>query len=374
MPLWTTTALALVLTRPALAQEATLVEDEPAPQDQLAPDDAPVQDGDLVQDDELQALPSDEAVAPYTPEPAPVDPAALWEHMAPEALLEGVLQAIEQRDFAGALGRLDVLGRTAGGPRVDYERGRVFELQEDWEQALAAYDAAAVGVQPGPLASDVHFRRALVLDDLGRHKEAIAVLKSLRRSDALAEGAGAALALERGVADLRRGKERRGARRIAKALAELPEGAHPWMRARARHAVLAAELHDAAELALEGNKKAARNLEKRARAMKMAEEQVAVIARLGEVEYILAGLRDLGDAYLQLHDDFRAAPPPRGLSAEQVAIYREQVDQKAGALPRKALNFYEMGLELATRRGWEGRLLDDIRARHSAVREELEAG
>jgi tetratricopeptide (TPR) repeat protein len=356
MPLWTTTALALALCLPARAEEVPQVGD------------------DLIENNDLQALPVEEAVAPYAPEPAVVDPAALWEHMAPEALLQGVLQAIEQRDFAGAFGRLDVLGRTAGGPRVDYERGRVFELQEDWEQALAAYDAAAAGVQPGPLASDVHFRRALVLDDLGRHKDAIAVLKSLRRSDALAEGAGAAIDLERGVADLRRGKERRGARRIAKALSALPEGAHPWMRARARHAVLAAELSDAAELQLEGNKKAARNLERRARAMKKAEEQVAVIARLGEVEYILAGLRDLGDAYLQLHDDFRAAPPPRGLSEDQVAIYREQVDQKAGALPRKALSFYEMGLELATRRGWEGRLLDDIRARHSAVREELEAG
>ncbi len=354
--------LPCLVTALVLAGAARADDPAPAPAD-AAPLAVPAEDAPL------------EALAPAAaPPPAPVDPTALWEFMAPEALLEGVLQAIDQRDFDGALARLEVLARTAGGPRVDYERGRVLELQEDWTAALAAYDAAAATVAPGPLASDVAFRRALVLDDLGRHDEARLALKALSRSDALAPGAHAAIALEQGVCDMRRGKERRGARRIAKALAALPEGAHPWMRARARHAVLAAELADAAGLVLEGDKRAARNLERRARAMKSAESHLTVIAQLGEVEYILAGLRDLGDAYLQLHDDFVAAPAPRKLDADQVEIYRQKVDEQAGALPRKALGFYEMGLELATRRGWEGAVLDDIRARHAAVRDELERG
>lgn len=332
---------------------------------------APVEEP--AQDDVLEALPDVEELAPAPVEV--VDPAEVWRTMAPEVLLDQILAAIDQRDFAGAMGRLDVLEQTAGGPRIDYERGRVLELQEQWDAALAAYERAALVVVPGPLESDIQFRSALVLDDLGRSAEARSVLKKLAKSSALAEGAHAAIDLELGISDMRWGKTRRGNRKIGRALTELEGGTdHPWMQARARHAVLAAALEDAAELELEGNKKAARNLERRARAMKDAEAQITRIAELGELEYILAGLRDLGDAYLQLHDDFVAAPAPRRLTADQVGLYREQVDKRAAALPRKALGFYEMGLDLAVRRGWEGELLEDIRKRHIQVRAELESG
>lgn len=139
------------------------------------------------------------------------------------------------------------------------------------------------------------------------------------------------------------------------------------MRARARSALSAYLLEEAAAIELRGNKRAARRLSQRNDLMMAAEQQVIAIATLGETEYILDGLEQLGDAYLLLHDDLLAAPAPRRLDGVQQAIYAETVADRASILKRKARMYYSKGLEFADQAGWEGSARERLAQRVSRL-------
>lgn len=304
---------------------------------------------------------------------------ATWEAIPPDQLHEEAVERRKLGDYEGAEARLRYLAARQDGPSIELALGITLELEERYADALGCYDAVLAKWPNAPEATNAAFRRALVLGDLGRHAESLAQVRALlRRGEggsrrtsprkSWTERDRQTLELVRGVEELDSGHVRRGLRRIHRTLVALQgTDAIPWIRARARAAVVHHLLDEAASIPLVGNKRAARNLKRRAALMSQAEDQVIAIARLKQVEYALLGVEQLGDAYMRLHDDMLAAPPPHRLTDEQVAIYRQEVASKAKILQAKAWRFYDEGVSLALRSGWQGHLAHDLKARRDAI-------
>lgn len=312
-----------------------------------------------------------ETVAPpEAPLPAEVPAAApetreeAWEQLGPDALMQQALAFQADGRRGAALERLAYLSEHHPDPAVTFEIGKTLELDEDYAAALAAYDDVLSGGGQELVHHNAAFRRAIVLEDLGRHKDSLAQIKALQDAGTWTAAEALSLELCRGIAELSAGRTRKGLQRIDAALVAL-EGSteQTWMRARARAALVDYLLDEAAGFELKGDKKAARRLQKRNTLMLSAEQQVISIAQLGETEYILVGLQRVGDAYLRLHDDLLAAPPPRKLSDAQEAEYTTLVAERSGILKRKARVYYDKGLQLADQVGWEGKAREALAAR-----------
>lgn len=306
-----------------------------------------------------------------SPESAASSPLRLedvWAGQGVEIVLEEAVGRRNVGDFQGADDRLAWLQRVAPGPEPTYHAAVSAELQERYDDALQGYEDV-LSSWPGDARSvDAGFRRALVLEDLGRHKDAIRQVRALQRSGDWSEQDEQSLALARGVNELGQGRVRRGLRRLDRAL-EAAEGVDglAWMRAKARAALARHLLTSAQGVPMVHGRRASRNLEARAAAISGAERQVIAIANLGEAEYALAGLELLGDAYLALHDDLVALPPPSGLTAAQATLYREGIAEKSAVLRRKAWRYYDEGVKLATRTEWQGAIADRLRVRRDGL-------
>jgi len=307
-------------------------------------------------------------------EPAPREPTTgelelVWAAQPADDVLTEARIRIDTRDFAGADARLNLLVRTTDTPIAWFERARSLELQERCREALDAYDVAGSKAEDVVLQRDITYRSAICLNDLQRHEEARDRMRMLAADKGLDPSVMPVVDLELGIAEAGMGK-RKGSRRITAAISALGPDTNDhtaWARSRARFMVTRLSLNAVADIPLQGNKKAARNLVKRAEALKAAEQQVVAIARTGEPEYALAGILALGDAYLDLHDDFLAAPPPRKLDTEQVALYRQQVATKASVLRDKAFLFYDEGVQFAAKVQWHGGVTERLKSRRNAL-------
>lgn len=254
------------------------------------------------------------------------------------------------------------------------QRGWLLYQQGVCEE-LAFRPAAAKGyyeqviARGGSEALDARFRLALVLEELDEDDAALEQILTLAKQKGLDERDQVTIALQRGIAEVRTGKTRRGAKRIQAALDAVEGGeTHTWMRAKGRYTLAKALLDEAAGMKLRGSeKRVVKRLKGRAERLLAAEKQIIAIATLEEPEWILAGLIDLGDGYTRLADELLAAPAPRKLSDEQEAIYREELAQKAEVLRTKAFHAWDQGVALATRIGWESPRVGTLKARRDGL-------
>ena len=327
---------------------------------------------------ESESEPEPESEAPSetdseTEPTAPVDLRSVWSSQPADDVLAEARLRIDVRDFPAADERLAFLIDTTDAPIAWYERGRSLELQERYRDALRMYAAAMERAEDPLLIRDLLYRQTIANNDLRRHQEARALALRLRKLDTLEATARPVVELELGVAEASL-KRRRGHRRITRALAALEaDGAeHGWARSRARFVLTRQSLEEASEIPLPGSKRGARNLVRRAEALKAAEQQVIAIAKTGEPEYALAGIMVLGDAYLALHDDLIASPPPRGLTADQVDLYQKTLIERAAVLREKAWRFYDEGVSFAIRVQWHGEITERMKRRRDALT--IEAG
>ena len=97
---------------------------------------------------------------------------------------------------------------------------------------------------------EASFRRALVLEDLGRHAESAEQVKALQERCGWTPLQATSLELARGVDELAGKKARKGLKRIERALASLESGQLPWMEAKARTALARHYLGEASALPL----------------------------------------------------------------------------------------------------------------------------
>jgi tetratricopeptide (TPR) repeat protein len=297
----------------------------------------------------------------FDPE-ANAPPAALAETFAardPGAVFDDALERRDQGDLEGATQRLVWL-RQAGdtSPAVLYQLGVTYELAEDFEAALSVYDLLLSEVTDPGDRRDTAFRRAQVLESLGRFEDS---LRQLKRLETPPEGFDFAdrqtYDIQLGVAYLKADKPRRGRDLVEGGVIALSGSEHTYIQGKGLFALLDYELDATAALPLDGSdRKARKNVERRGLALLDAEQRLSEeIIPLAEPEWILAGCLAIGDAYVALGRDLFAAPTPKKLTAEQAAIYEGAVREKAAVLVRKAWTRYDSGLTYASRLGLDNR-------------------
>ncbi len=277
----------------------------------------------------------------------------------PAELFEEAIARREAGDVEGAVQRLVHL-RLSGdsSPAILYQLGVSYELAEDFPTALSVYDLLLSSDRDPGVQRDAGFRRAQVLETLGRYDEALRQLKAIVPPP---EGFDfrdrQTYDIQLGVAMLRAGSARRGEALIRGGLSALEGSEATYIRAKGWYALASHTLSEAATLPLDGRERRVQNnVEARGLALLEAEEILSEqVIPLAEPEWILAGVLDLGDAYAALARDIAASPPPPRLSPEQARIYREEIDERAQVLYRKAWARYDMGLTYAGRLGLNNR-------------------
>jgi len=247
-----------------------------------------------------------------------------------------------------------------------YQRGICEELDGEPDAARAFYER--VIELGGDAAIDAHFRRALVLEDLGFHDAALQEVLALDRVRGLSAEDELDLALQRGISELNTGKRARGIRRIQAAL-DATEGGNTksYLRAKARYHLARALLEEADALSLQGpEKRVAKRVVRRAVAIKAAEAQIIALTALQEPEWVLASLITLGDSYRSLGAALRVSTPPKRLDAGERAVYAAEMTKKAEIVETKAFHAYDQGVALATRLAWESKRVEELKERRAA--------
>jgi len=250
--------------------------------------------------------------------------------------------------------------------QVQYQIGVLHEVQERWAESVAVYAAIAKRWPETATASDARFRRAYCLEEMGQHKASIQAVRSLQADGRWSEDDTRSMNLQRGISEIKAGRERRGIRRILKNLSNGQDD-RTWIRAKARLALVRAQTGAAGEIKLKGDKKAARRLKQRAALISASEKQAIVMFNLGEPEFALEGLLLLGDAYLRLYEDMLSYPPPRSISPADHEVYRQAVREKAGVLKAKAHARYDEGVRVAARTQWVGSVTQRLTAKRDAT-------
>jgi len=293
-----------------------------------------------------------------------------WAALPAQELLDAAIEHRSLGDVAGARARLQSLQARGELPvLVRYHLAVCEEVEERYLEARDGYQALIDAFPDEPLANDARYRLAIVLEDLGEHKQADRVVKALQRGGrSWKERDRLSIALVRGSSELQSGRAGKGIRRIQDALAPL-EGTDQitWARARGRLALAQALLDQAAQVEMTNGGQAKKALVARVSLLQQAMDQVIAISQLKEPEFALAGLLALGDGYASLHHDLIAAPPPRGLDADQLAIFDQELRQQIDILQVKAWRLYDQGVSLATRMRWQGHVALDLRQRRDAL-------
>ena len=302
--------------------------------------------------------------AAHLPSPAL---AGIFSHQDPEAIFDEAVARRADGDFEGAVHRLSwLIDNGHGSDAVVYQLGVAYELAGDYDTAISVYERLML--DPDNVL-DAGFRRALCLESLDRWDEALRQYRRLPQTEGFDRHDRLTLDLAMGAAELTAGNERKGLRLVEEALAA-SEGVDDvtWIQGKARYALIDRTLDDAADLELTGSdKRIAKRLGERAAALGEAETHILAIIEHQEPEWILASLMRLGDAYLELHEDFLAVPPPDDVSAEVRAAYVEAWNDKAKVLEVKAFTAYDTALETAGKLRVDNRTTEALRERRDSI-------
>ncbi|MBN1335457.1 MAG: tetratricopeptide repeat protein [Deltaproteobacteria bacterium] len=295
-------------------------------------------------------------------------------HVPDAALVEDAAARRLRGDLEGARGVLAfVLARETPSPaeaEALYQLGLCYEAEEETEVALAVYDRLVRTFPDAPVSQDGWFRRALCLESLGAHRQAVRSLERIRTSQGLDRHDRYTLDLQRGISLVRSGRRNKGLRLLDDALAATSDTEEvTYLRAKAYLTRARVWAEAAARIRFTGpDRRQARRLEERATYLRHAEAEVTAATALKEPEWILEGLLLLGRAYEDLRSDLLQASPPRGFSEEGVARWQAELETRTRILGTKAWRHYDEGVALAGRLGWVGRPLAELRAARAAIR------
>jgi len=271
----------------------------------------------------------------------------------------------------GAILRLAWLEQTGDtDPRVLYQLALAYEGAENYATALSVYDRLLARAAEVEVQRDAGFRRALCLGELGWHEAAVDQLESLPGANLFEPQDRYTFDLGLGVSLLRAGKREKGIELIRTTLEATAGTEHvSWMRSMGWHALAVDALERAAKerLDLRRYRRAGKNLTERAALIAQAEQYLVEMVKLTQPDWIMRGMQDLGDAYVAVHEQLNASPPPRRLDDGAEAMYQEIMAERSHMLLGKAWKAYDQGLDIAGRFG----MLDTRRAQ--ALRERRDA-
>lgn len=273
-------------------------------------------------------------------------------------------------DLAGSATLLEGLTGLVPADRMGgwlYQRGICAELQWKFTEARGFYEE--VVARGGDQVVDARFRLALVLEDLGDPEGALAQVRALAKLRGFDEDDQLTLDLQAAITRVKAGDVRRGRAALTEALARGEElGGHTWIRAKGRHTLAACLLADADAISLRGNeRRVVRRLKARIVAIQAAETEITTLVGLEEPEWIVASMIDLGDSWKRLGDDLAASPAPLRFSAEEARLYHEGLAPYAENARTKAWHYWDAGVELAHRLGFESPKVGVLKERRDSL-------
>jgi tetratricopeptide (TPR) repeat protein len=294
---------------------------------------------------------------------------AEWAEQQPFRLRNEAIFRLESGDYEGAVDRFEFLSaRRELGAEPGYYLGLCAELQRDFAAAIDRYTRVVEHWPESEHARNARFRRALCLEDLGRHDDSVADVETLISMGAWSAADRAALDLEVAFNRYEGRRSNGNERRLDEAIRIGAEAqANAWLRAKAIGSRVDGRLDEADGLKLSGNNRARRRLEARADLVVASEHDIEAIARLDEPEFVLRSMTRLGDAYVSLHDAMLSAKPPRRFGPDKRAIYSAEVRERSAVLLEKAWSYYDDGLQCALRVQWGGPETEILRARRDAL-------
>ncbi len=284
--------------------------------------------------------------------------------------IDEAIRLRQSGDLLGATALLDGLGGLVPPDRMGwwlYQRGICAELQWNFAEARSRYEDAVA--RDGDHVADARFRLALVLEDLGDPDGALAQIRALSKLRGIDPDDVLTLDLQAGISAMNTGRTRRGRAQITEALgrAEGTDG-ETWIRAKARYTLAAQLLTEADALALTGGERGVvKRLKRRIATIQTAEAEITALVRLAEPEWIVASMTRLGDSWQRLGDDLAVAPPPARLTAAEAQIYRTSLTPYAENARTKAFHYWDAGIELASRVGFESPKVGALKERRDAT-------
>ena len=257
--------------------------------------------------------------------------------------------------YDDALRHLTILSKRVDDLDYHYEEALLYELKEDYPQAAQRYEAILMTPELSPVfRRNIQFRYGIVLSDMGLDRDALAVFRKVARARDLKSHEKLILEYARGVAYIYAGKTRKGIRKINKTLLKQNPDTGSWIEARARAALVYVLIEESERLTFEKPKKTAKRFQKRSELVGAAEEQIVVMINLGEPEYVLRSLVLLSEAYFQVAEEMRVAPPPSSLNREQQIRFQKKQLERADFIDERGRSYCAKGVGYSDQMGFKG--------------------
>jgi len=297
---------------------------------------------------------------------------ASWANLSIEEHLDYVYSLQNTGRYDSAEERLHYLLQRESSAVIQFELARNLELQERYSEALEGYNQISLKECSADLRLNILYRQALVLSDLQQEKEALKMVRRLRRRIFLSKTDRRGIRLLLGATEIKAGKKNRGIRRIQRTLNQLDsDHEHPWLQSKARLTLAEELLDSASDIEIIANDSLDDSLRQRANLIVAAERQVQMIISLNEPEQALIGLSQVADAMLMLYDDVILSPAPESFTTSQREIYQEELEERAKILQHKSLSYYSTALRYANQLEWKGAITEELKAKYSSLQQEL---
>lgn len=250
-----------------------------------------------------------------------------------------------------------------------YQQGVTAELSGDTESAERFY--LEVIAYNDTLVPDARLRLAMVYQERAYFEGAYEQILALSGYSDLSEADQALIALQKGITELNMGHKRKGIQDIQTALVGADAAKlSPWLRAEAHYALAKVLYDEAMDIHLPvSERRAVRALKAHSERMKAAEQQVLAIIQLNEVEWVLAALLVMGDAWRDYALELAAVPPPRRVAKESdtLVAWKTAIGHYTDNANGKAWNAYDQGIKLAIRLAWESPRVAELKARQAEL-------
>jgi hypothetical protein len=236
-----------------------------------------------------------------------------------------------------------------------FNAGRCYEEKGDFEKAVGRYQLILDGLPHSKDWVDAAFRSGGCLILLERHTEAAALYARLLARSDLATA-------DRIDAQVARGEELVAAGELIEAEKAFRASLHlyreherdeyfdpaPAARAEFNLAELLTRNFQVAPLRLPEDQ-LERDLEAKAQSLLEAQNSYLRAMRLGDPTWATASGYRIGRLYVAFYNAMDTAPVPEDLADEEVTTYRQLLRQRLGVLLRKALNVFDLTVQLAER-------------------------
>lgn len=250
-----------------------------------------------------------------------------------------------------------------------YQQGVTAELSGDMESAERFY--LEVIAYNDTLVPDARLRLAMVYQERANFDAAYAQIVALAGYSDLSEADQQLVALQKGITELNMGHKRKGIKDIQTALIGADAtNLSPWLQAEAHYALAKVLYDEAMDIHLPvSERRAVRALKAHSEIMKAAEQQVLAIIQLNEVEWVLASLLVMGDAWRDYALELAAVPPPRRVAKESdtLVAWKTAIGHYVENANGKAWNAYDQGIKLAIRLAWESPRVAELKARQAEL-------